>query len=244
MPSAPALASLRRKAAARLRAQSIPPAVLRDAAPPLAGGSAPFSPPFGPHADSGAAQTSQDDDPDWPAPHTAGTSPSDLRPAGLRSGPAPAPVPAAPAAAPTNERAGKAAPAKASAAPSSAPRLNFFGLTLRPNTGPAAVLSAGEIGKLRAALSNLLRKAAELTDDAMTHTNRRHATAEIWSTLDDQEIAILVDFILERGETSIAAAQVARGLADLWDRAAVAAVLGPKLIMSVIFYRLNGGIGW
>lgn len=106
------------------------------------------------------------------------------------------------------------------------------------------MLSAGEIGKLRAALSNLLRKAAELTDDAMTHTNRRHATAEIWSTLDDQEIAILVDFILERGETSIAAAQVARGLADLWDRAAVAAVLGPKLIMSVIFYRLNGGIGW
>ena len=238
-PKPDVLASLRRRAAARLRAQTAQPAATAapsiPAAVPLTGAAAaPFPPRPEPERDPGEAEAEAEAEDDADAPPAVVV---DRRPSGLRSGPAAIPEPTtitvtnAPAARPKASGAGARKP------------LSFFGVLL-PNTGPAAVLSERELGKIRVALGNLLRTAFRYTDQGMSATNRKHAAATVWSDMDDAEIGILVEFIIQRGQVNKTAAQVARGLASLSDQTQVLMVLGPRLIQSVLFYRFNGGFGW
>lgn len=93
---------------------------------------------------------------------------------------------------------------------------------------------------LRSALSDACRYG----DDAISATNRKHATCTIWSGpygLDDEELDKLADVLIARGLVNAAAAQVVRGAVELWSQGQIALMLVPRFWATWRFYTANGG---
>lgn len=108
----------------------------------------------------------------------------------------------------------------------------------------AKPLTDGEVNKLRPIVREALVWMAENADDAISQTNRRHTRAEIWSGaygLDDEDFDKLTEAMLNRARLNAAAAQVVRGVANIWQDFQILLILGPKFWSTLQFYRANGG---
>lgn len=86
---------------------------------------------------------------------------------------------------------------------------------------------------------------AENADDVITQTNRKHTRCDVWSGpygLDDEDFDKLADAMLNRARLNGAAAQVVRGVANIWQDFQILIILGPKFWATFQFYRGNGGL--
>lgn len=104
-------------------------------------------------------------------------------------------------------------------------------------------LTQDEANTLRPFLLEAVRTYSDYADDAITHSNRDHVTAEIWSTMDDKEIACVVDTLLMGGRKSAQIAFVAREMVRLWRMVQVGVILIPRWFKTMRFYTENGGFG-
>lgn len=104
----------------------------------------------------------------------------------------------------------------------------------------ARVLADGEVEELQTDLIIGIRTWFDFNDKALSITNRRGAQAEIWSTIPDNEVNILAEFLIERGRRSAVVAHAVRSMVDLWRTYAVALILAPAFWESFVFYMRNG----
>jgi hypothetical protein len=112
------------------------------------------------------------------------------------------------------------------------------------NAAATGGLTASEATQLRPKLIQALLGSSESLDDLLTTTNRRHAQAEIWSTMDQQDAETLADALLMFGRKSAIGAGIVRGVAQGYLGFRALTILGPRLWQTAKWYPENGGIGW
>ncbi len=77
----------------------------------------------------------------------------------------------------------------------------------------------------------------------MTRTNRMHTESQIWSSMDDADIALLADTLLSLGKRSSVAAGAVRATAQGYMTIRALMIIVPRLLDSARFYPANGGFG-
>ena len=101
-------------------------------------------------------------------------------------------------------------------------------------------LSDGEAQTLRPLLIEAFTGYTDYADDTLSRTNRKGAEAHIWSTMDDGEIATIVDTILSGGRKSAQIAFVAREMVRTYRLVKVGLILVPRFLATMQFYAENG----
>jgi len=79
-------------------------------------------------------------------------------------------------------------------------------------------------------------------DDLITNTNKQHAEAAIWSTIDREDNEFLADALLRAATKDPAVAWAVRGIAEssAWLRAGIITV--PRFFDMLRFYKEHGGL--
>lgn len=101
-------------------------------------------------------------------------------------------------------------------------------------------LSQKEAHDLRGRLIDLLGGIFDDTDRLLTTASATKKEAAIWSTIDDQEIALLADTWIEWGRRSARGAAVVRTVIRQWRKYQVALILGPRFLETINFVAENG----
>ena len=102
-------------------------------------------------------------------------------------------------------------------------------------------LTAREAAAVRDGMVKAFMRFWKYGDEAISATNAERAEAHIWTKIDQRDTEIIVDFLIERGKESAAAAQIARGISNIWNYYAVGLILGPRFVQSFKFYAEHGG---
>lgn len=106
----------------------------------------------------------------------------------------------------------------------------------------AAVLSSDEAAALRPNLVEGLTSFWEGADQLITYTNKEHAEAYIWQSIDEEETEFLADGIILIALRNKAAAAAVRGIANSSRLLRTGAILLPRFVQSVQFYSQHGGL--
>ena len=101
-------------------------------------------------------------------------------------------------------------------------------------------LTQREAQDLRGRLIDLLGGAFDDTDKLLTVTSATKKQAAIWSTIDDQEIALLADAWIGWGRKSARGAATVRTIVRQWRKYQVALILGPRFLETINFVAENG----
>lgn len=80
-------------------------------------------------------------------------------------------------------------------------------------------------------------------DKAITLSNKRHAEAQIWSIINDDDNAFLVDLMVQAGMRVPAAAYAIRALANSAWQLRLGSILLPRFMETWQFYATMGGLG-
>lgn len=102
------------------------------------------------------------------------------------------------------------------------------------------VLSPEEAGAFRPVLIDCLTQYTDWLDDAITHTNRKGADAEIWSTMTTDEITILADAMLAYGRKHVLGAIATRQIVVSWGYVKIGVIVAPRFFATMRFYAENG----
>ena len=100
-------------------------------------------------------------------------------------------------------------------------------------------LGEREAEALREDLEALISWLADSADDVLSHTNKRGVQSDVWA-LDDEELAAIVDWLIERGKRAVAAAYAIRQVVTLWHQYQVGIILAPRLWRTALFYSQYG----
>ncbi|HLZ25046.1 MAG TPA: hypothetical protein VKQ30_23235 [Ktedonobacterales bacterium] len=103
-------------------------------------------------------------------------------------------------------------------------------------------LTAAESKRLRESTVRSFMQFWRLADEGISATNARRAEAHIWRQVDREETELVVDFLLSKALESAPAAQIVRGIANIWDYYAVGLILGPRFYKTFRFYADHGGV--
>lgn len=116
----------------------------------------------------------------------------------------------------------------------------------KPAGGPLAGLLKGvkplierEAEALREDLENLVSWLTDSADDILSHTNKRGVQADIWA-LDDEELTAVVDWLIERGKRTVAAAYAVRQMVQIWQQYQIGVILAPRVWRTALFYSQYG----
>lgn len=110
-----------------------------------------------------------------------------------------------------------------------------------PFLGTLVALSGGEATSLREPMIDGFMRVWELADETISATNRQHADAVIWQTIDVEDTGTLVDALLSFGRSNPVAAQAVRGIATLFIQLEVGMILVPRFWRTWTFYAKHGG---
>ncbi len=103
-------------------------------------------------------------------------------------------------------------------------------------------LTASEAKDMRPVLIEMLEHGSDGLDDFLEKSNRNGAECNIWSSMDDGDIAILADTLLQLGRRTTVAAGIVRMTARGYLNAQAALILLPRLWQTATWYPRNGGI--
>jgi DNA-directed RNA polymerase subunit F len=103
------------------------------------------------------------------------------------------------------------------------------------------VLTDREAKELRPKMLDAVRNLSDNADELLSTTNRAQAHAEIWSTMDEQDIETLTDALLMLGQRSAPVAGVVRMVADTMLGWQAMLILGPRLWQTARWYPQHGG---
>lgn len=102
-------------------------------------------------------------------------------------------------------------------------------------------LNDTEAIKIRPKLIEFFKWSSDHLDEFIQATTKGHQSVEIWSTLEEEEIEILVDFLIQRGKTNPETAQLVRNMSVLMDRIKLAVIIVPRMYQTALTY-INRGI--
>lgn len=108
--------------------------------------------------------------------------------------------------------------------------------------GAARVLTGADARSMRPKVIAALERLWDVLDATITHTNRRHADAVIWSTTSEHHTAQIADLLLKQATRAVGTAVFVRAIVDAYERYEVLGVLGINAYRSVAHYWLNGGV--
>lgn len=111
--------------------------------------------------------------------------------------------------------------------------------TRAPRSAPKP-LSQKEAADLKEQLIEILAGLFEDTDKLLTVTSATKKQANIWSSIDDQEIEIIADAWVSWGRKSARGAAVVRRVVREWRKYQVALILGPRFVETIGFVAENG----
>lgn len=114
--------------------------------------------------------------------------------------------------------------------------LGFGKLSAKP-------LTVKEVDDLQPLLISAIVAASEGADWFISHSNRAHATAIIWS-MDEEDAEILAAVALVFGRKSGTGAMAIRGVAQAGRFYDVGKLTLPRFYQTFTFYMRNGGLGW
>lgn len=80
----------------------------------------------------------------------------------------------------------------------------------------------------------------DLMDDGIKFTSGGHQEPDIWKTIDDGDIKLLVDAKLARAQHSVRAATEVRRTLDWYQRIAEYTIIVPRVIQTVQYYSDHG----
>lgn len=106
-----------------------------------------------------------------------------------------------------------------------------------------SVISEGERATIRENLLFGLQQFEIGLDKAITASGKRHAEAEIWSLIDDDDNGFLVDLMLQAGMRVPAAAYAVRALANSAWQFRLGNILLPRFMDTWNHYAAQGGLG-
>ena len=81
-------------------------------------------------------------------------------------------------------------------------------------------------------------------DKAITASNKQHAEPQIWSIINDDDNAFLVDLMVQAGMRVPAAAYAIRALANSAWQLRLGGILLPRFMETWHFYAEHGGMGF
>lgn len=105
-------------------------------------------------------------------------------------------------------------------------------------------LSSAEANKLRPMLMTVFDSVFEMVDWFISHANREHAAALIWSDMDEDDTAILVDAWLAASQRSSRVAFATRGVVRSQHYLEIGKITGPRFLETFMFFARHGGVGW
>lgn len=107
----------------------------------------------------------------------------------------------------------------------------------KPRKSPGKTLSQREADDLRAEYTQARRAVFDLLDDAIKWTTPGHREPNIWKTIDDADLKILVDAKLARATHSVRAASEVRRTIEFHQRVAELMIVGPRFFETVQVYQ-------
>jgi hypothetical protein len=107
---------------------------------------------------------------------------------------------------------------------------------------PEKALSATEAKSMGGMLEEIFRDMFQGIDGIISRTNKERSEACIWAVIEDDEVAILVKFVLRYAQRYAAVAVAVRAAKSNWETYKVGMIIGPKLIETAQFYKDHGGI--
>lgn len=78
-------------------------------------------------------------------------------------------------------------------------------------------------------------------DSGITISNREQAKAEIWSTIDDEDVTIIAQHFVDMAQASKVIATVVRRMSNSYRLFEINLITLPKLIQTFQFYQAHGG---
>lgn len=105
-------------------------------------------------------------------------------------------------------------------------------------------LTAGEARNLRPQLIEMITHGSDEADDFLSKHNRLQQEAEIWSTLEDEDIELLADTLLRLGYRSSIAAGVVRAGAQGYMNIRAVMLIVPRLFQTAQWFPQHGGFTW
>lgn len=101
-------------------------------------------------------------------------------------------------------------------------------------------MSDKEADELRVTYTQALRALFDFADDTIKFTSGGHEDPDIWKTIDDDDLTVMVTARLNQAKHSAkAAASVHRTIA-LYQRAAVYIIVGPRCWQTLVWYTDHG----
>lgn len=102
--------------------------------------------------------------------------------------------------------------------------------------------TAKEAEELYGELCEGLYDYCQALDWALSHANRNHAQAEIWSAMDDDDLGALADLLILRGQRSARAAVMVKHIIEFRYYLTSGVLTVDKVIESIAFIAHNGGL--
>lgn len=109
-----------------------------------------------------------------------------------------------------------------------------------PKKAPGKILSAREAEDLRETYTQALMGLFDFADQGIKFTTGGHEDPEIWSTIDEGDLGLIVDSRLLAAQHSAKAAASVRRTIAWYQKAAVYVIVGPRLWQTLAFYAEHG----
>lgn len=107
----------------------------------------------------------------------------------------------------------------------------------KPPRKPGKTLSEREADDLREEYTQARRAIFDMLDDCIKWTTPGHREPDIWKTIDDADLKILVDAKLARATHSVRAASEVRRTIDFYQRIAELTIIGPRFLQTLQLYQ-------
>ena len=106
------------------------------------------------------------------------------------------------------------------------------------------VLSEKEAKELLPKTQASLRTLFRYADEGITATTRDGARANIWRTIDDEDLQVLAETMIEAGRKSRIIATTVRKMVGMHRMLQIGLITGPRFVMTLQHYKRHGGFSF
>jgi len=89
-----------------------------------------------------------------------------------------------------------------------------------------------------------LRTMCRYLDEGITATTRDGSRANIWRTIDDEDLQVLAEAMIEAGRKSRIIATTVRKMVGMHRMLQIGLITGPRFVMTLQHYQRHGGFSF
>jgi len=106
------------------------------------------------------------------------------------------------------------------------------------------VLTDKEAKELLPKAQASLRTLCRYLDEGITATTRDGTRANIWRTIDDEDLQVLAEAMIEAGRKSRIIATTVRKMVGMHRMLQIGLITGPRFVMTLQHYQRHGGFSF